>query len=123
MKEYQPVKGGLDENDIKNMKIKIGKPDINKFKKITDGVWHGEFAKFGEKSVRIFDILNHSKKPEYKAPSTSLENLEKMYFEEEWSHPPVYGSNIHLSLINSDDFHFGNLDTILRYVQKMVLML
>ena len=59
---------------------------------------------------------------EYKAPKLPLENLQKRYFEEDWSNLPVYGSNLPLSVINSDYFNYGNLGTLIRFVQIALML-
>ena len=119
-KEYNPVKNGkngFSETDIRKLNMKIGRPDTNKFRKLSDGIWHGNFGKYEKKSMKISEIFDLSKTEEYKAPATDLKNKERIYWKK-WSNAPVYASNIDLSLMNSDDFHFGNLDTMLKYVQK-----
>ena len=73
-----------------------------------------KFPKYGNKSLKIFDIKKISEKDEYKTPSTSVENREKLYWEGTSTISPVYGSNIDLTLIDSDDFNLGGLNKVIQ---------
>ena len=119
-KDYVPVKNGFGETQMRNMTTKIKKPSVNIFREVSKGVWHAHFG-FYKKDLSPSDILNLSKTQKYKAPSTDLKNLEKIYWTEKWSDPPVYASNVVMKLINSEDYNMDQLDTMLRYVQEMGL--
>ena len=115
---YKPVKNAsFSENDFKSVNMKIGKPVLCKSSPLAEGVWHYSFPKH-KKSMYISDLCKLSKTAEYKAPNTDLKNLEAQFWKQDFPQTPLYGSNVAFSLVNSDDYHLGQLATMMRYVQK-----
>ena len=117
--QWNPVKGGLTVQKIRKMKHLVEKPCYQKFTKVSEGIFDcffdydiddqytlGEFYALSEK--------NSSNPSQYK----SHEDIEQYFWKNFMKDKPFYGLEVVKYIMDSSEFNFRKLRTILDIIKK-----